>query len=86
MVTPEQTKLYRVFSTYEYKPEEYYITTEFDSEEAYLEFLQTIKLRSNYNYGIEIGQNDKILTLSSCIGTGEARVVLHAKEISSSRP
>ncbi len=86
LVTPEETKLYEVFSTYEYKPEDYYLTTDFESAEAYISFLNEIKTRSNRNYGVEIGQDDKILTLSSCIGTGEARVVLHAKEINNSQP
>lgn len=86
LVTPEETKLYEVFSTYEYKPEDYYLTTQFDSTEAYTDFLNEIRARSNRNYGVEIGQDDKILTLSSCIGTGEARVVLHAKEINNSQP
>ena len=80
-VTEKGTKTYQVFSTYEFKPEKYYITTEFESDEAYTRFLNTIKTRSNHDYGIETSQNDKILTLSSCIGTGQARVVLHAKEI-----
>ena len=86
LVTPEETKLYEVFSTYEYKPEDYYLTTQFDSTEAYTDFLNEIRARSNRNYGIEVGQDDHILTLSSCVGTGEARVVLHAKEINNSQP
>ena len=40
-----------------------------------------LKSRSIYDYGVEVDSNDKILTLSSCIGDGKKRVVLHAKLI-----
>ena len=38
-----------------------------------------LKSRSVYDYGVEVSGEDSILTLSSCIGVGEKRVVLHAK-------
>ena len=72
---------YQVFSTYEIKPEDYYITTNFKNNDNYVYFLNIIKARSNYNYKVELGKDDKILTLSSCLGEGQKRVVLHAKLI-----
>ena len=51
-----------------------------DADE-YSRFISEISSRSNYDYGVEVNSNDKILTLSSCIGDGKKRVVLHAKLI-----
>lgn len=80
-VTEKQEYKYQVFSTYEIKPEDFYITTNFTSDENYKYFLGKIKERSNYNYKVDLDENDKLLTLSSCLGEGQTRVVLHAKLI-----
>ena len=81
LVTEQGTYYYQVFSNYVTIPEDYYINTEFSSEEEYLNFLKEIKSRSIYDYGIELNQNDTILTLSTCTAGGSKRVVLHAKKI-----
>jgi len=81
LVTENDTYRYQVFSTYSITPEDYYINTIFNNDEEYIEFLHKIKSRSIYNYNIEVNSNDKVLTLSSCIGDGKKRVVLHAKLI-----
>ena len=81
LVTEQGQYKYQVFSTYPIVPEDYYLTTAFSSDEEYLNFLNELKSRSNNNYNVELTANDKILTLSSCIGEGEKRVVLHAKLI-----
>ena len=81
LITERKEYLYQVFSTYSIVPEDYYITTEFNSNDEYSDFLKTIKSRSNYNYNVDINPNDKILTLSTCMGSGSKRVVLHAKKI-----
>ena len=79
LVTEEKEYKYQVFSTYEVKPESYYITTKFKSENNYVYFLNKMIERSNYNYKVELDKDDKILTLSSCLGEGQTRVVLHAR-------
>ena len=81
LATESGTKVYQTFSTYDSVPEKYYITTDFETDEDYQNFLTEIKNRSNHDYGVGISQNDQILTLSSCIGTGQKRVVLHAKRV-----
>lgn len=78
-VTEKGTYYYQVFSTYSIKPEDYYINTEFKTDDEFNDFIKTIKSRSVYDYNIEVSKEDKILTLSSCIGDGSKRVVLHAK-------
>lgn len=79
--TPYSNQLWQVFSTYTVEPESYYITTYFNNDYEYEKFIQTIKSRSAYDYGIDITKVDKILTLSSCYDD-KKRMVLHAKLIS----
>ena len=78
LVTEKQTYTYKVFSTYIIDPEEYYIKTDFSSNDDYLNFLNKLKSRSNFDYKEKLTKDDKILTLSSCNLTGSKRVVLHA--------
>ena len=61
--------------------EEYYIQSNFSSDEEYISFLNTIKNRSTYKYDVNISKEDKILTLSTCTNVGKGRTVLHAKLI-----
>ena len=81
LVTEQDTYLYQVFSNYVIVPEDYYINTEFYSVEEYHSFLNEIKSRSIYDYGVEVNGNDSLLTLSTCTDGGAKRVVLHAKKI-----
>lgn len=80
IATPSGTKHFKVFSSYTIEPEVYYITTNFNSDEDFKTFIDTIKQRSVYNYNIDVNTNDKILTLSSCYDD-KKRMVLHAKLI-----
>ena len=72
---------YRVFSTYSIYPEDYYINTEFTDNQEFFEFVNKIKKRSDYDYNVDVTEDDRILTLSGCINKGAKRVVLHAKLI-----
>lgn len=81
LITEKGYYNYKVFSSYSIKAEDYYINTDFNNDEEYKKFLNTIKNRSIYNYNEEVNESDKILTLSSCIGDGKNRVVLHSKLI-----
>lgn len=77
-VTENGEYRYRVFSVYSIIPEEYYISTEFATENEFRVFAKTLLDRSVYDFGVGVASNDRILTLSSCLGNGEKRVVLHA--------
>ena len=81
LITEKDKYFYQVFSTYTIIPESYYITTSFSSDKEYLEFLKELKSRSVNKYDVDLSENDKILTLSSCTTDGKKRVVLHAKLI-----
>lgn len=78
--TEGENTLWQVFSTYRIKTTNDYIQTEFDTDEDYLQFLKMIRERSIYNYQINLNENDKIITLSTCYDDN-TKVVLHAKLI-----
>lgn len=79
--TEKETSSYQVFSVYQIPAEDYYINTEFDNDEEFLDFINTITKRSINDFDVQISKEDKILTLSTCSQTGKERVVLHAKKI-----
>lgn len=79
--TANGTEIYRVFSNYKIKAESYYLTNEFNNDEEYKTFLNTLLSRSVYNYGTEVSENDTIMTLSTCANDNTYRVVLHAVKI-----
>ena len=70
-----------MFSTNSIPVEDYYINTEFKSDNEFNDFIKTIKSRTIYNYGVDVSADDKILTLSTCTPGATGRVVLHAKLI-----
>lgn len=81
--TPIENSLWQIFSVYKIKAESFYITTDFESNTDYLEFLNTLRNRSKYNFDTTLGENDTIITLSTCYSETE-RTVVHAKKIKKS--
>lgn len=79
--TPTSNSVWKVFSIYVIEPEVYYLRTNF-KDYSYEEFLNTIRGRSVYDFGIDVTTDDKILTLSTCNNTGNKRVAVHSKMIS----
>ena len=79
-ITEEGESTYEVFSVYEISAEDYYIQTNFNSDEEYQNFLNIIKSRSTKEYNTKLTAKDKILTLSTCGKDNEHRIVLHAKK------
>ena len=71
----------RVFSVYQIEKEDYYIKTNFSSNNEYEKFLNTIKKRSVKDFKEDVSKDDTILTLSTCANNNMYRVVLHAKRI-----
>lgn len=78
--TDTENTLWQIFSVYKIPEESYYITTNFNANEEYNKFLNTIKQRSVHNFNTNLDTNDKILTLSTCYSDTE-RTVVHAKLI-----
>lgn len=79
-VTENEYQTYQVFSVYQIKTEDYYIQTEFKSNE-FTEFIDTITKRSKKYFGINVSKEDTILTLSTCANNNKYRVVLHSVRV-----
>ena len=79
--TPYTNTVWKIFSIYTIKPELYYLTTYFETEEEHLKFLETLNKRSIYDFDTELNTEDRILTLSTCTDDGTKRIVIHAKMI-----
>ena len=80
LTTENNNYVFEVFSTYITSNESYYLKKTFKDNNEYLEFLNTLKSRSTYNFNIELNSNDKIITLSTCSGSND-RMVVHSKLI-----
>ena len=84
LTTENNNYVFEVFSTYITSNESYYLKTTFEDDNEYLEFLNTLKTRSTYNFNIELNSDDKIITLSTCSGSND-RMVVHGKLIFSKK-
>ena len=73
-----ETRYYQIFSSYHVKTEDYYLTVNFNNREDFQNFLNTLKKRSVYDYGVDLNSDDKILTLSTCYNSSD-KTVIHAK-------
>lgn len=76
-----ENSLWQVFSTYSTLKTNDYLKTNFNSSDEFVNFIDMLKVRSNHNYDIDVNENDRILTLSTCYTGKDDRVVLHAKLI-----
>lgn len=66
-----------MFSTYRIPATEDYLQTNFETEEEFMNFINTIKSRSLYNFNVDIKPTDKILTMQTC-SSNNTRNVVHA--------
>lgn len=75
--------IYQVFSYYITDVEEYYITTNFKDNNDFYKFVDKLARRSYESFNVYIRPTDKILTLSTCHGTGrtQKRRVVHAVRV-----
>lgn len=76
----KENSLWQIFSVYVIETESYYITTNFNSDEEYLTFLETMKSRSRYDFNTNLSASDRIITLSTCYDD-DRKTVVHAKLI-----
>mgnify|MGYP002621213014 CR=1 FL=1 len=77
--TPDYNTMWQIFSIYKVEAESYYITTDFYSDESYQKFIDTMKSRSIYDFGVDVTTKDKLLTLSTCYNDKGIRLVVQAK-------
>ena len=76
----KENSLWQIFSVYVIETESYYITTNFNSDEEYLTFLETMKSRSRYDFDTNLSASDRIITLSTGYDD-DRKTVVHAKLI-----
>ena len=80
-ITENEKAEYQVFSVYKVESEDYYITTNFGTDNEFQKYIDTIKSRSIKDFNVDVSTEDHILTLSTCADNNKYRVVLHAKKI-----
>jgi len=79
--TLNQDMKWQIFSIYTLKNTNDYLINNFNNDESHLKFIEKIKKRSIYDFKVEVGTDDNILTLSTCYNNAEYRLVVHAKLI-----
>lgn len=64
---PEGILVYEIFAAYEYRDWHILLNHDFDDKEAYQKYVEEIyTMKGNFNTEIEVNENSKILTLSTC--------------------
>lgn len=79
--TASKNMKWRIFSVYKTEGvTNDYLYTKFNSDQAFLDFANSMKARSVYDFGVTLKGSDKIITLSTCQTTsnGKVRLVVHA--------
>lgn len=81
LYTENEKSIYKVFSIYKIESEDYYIKTEFNNDNEFEKFIETLKKRSIKDFNTDVSKEDSILTLSTCANNNKYRIVLHAKKM-----
>lgn len=71
-----------IFSVYVTTTDFNYIETDFSTDEAYMDFIEVIKEKSNMSTDIQVTEQDNIITLSTCNDLQDpedGRLVIHGK-------
>lgn len=70
---------WKVFSVYKIDVTTDYLKTNFLDDNSWLEFANMLKKRSIYDFNVDIKPEDKIISLSTCMGANnQQRLVVHA--------
>ncbi len=69
---------WRIFSVYRTDYTTDYLKTNFYNDEQFMEFVNLIKGRSINDFNVNVKPGDKILTLSTCTGSNDRRLAIHA--------
>jgi len=72
------TMKWKIFSIYKIDKTTDYLKVNFSSDSVWADFIKMLTDRSIYNFGAEVGVEDKILTLSTCSSNRNQRLVIHA--------
>lgn len=69
---------WKIFSIYKIPVTNDYLYANFGDLDEFQKFLDNIKSRSIYDFGVELKKEDHILTLTTCGTTSATRLVIHA--------
>lgn len=69
---------WKIFSIYKTPVTSDYLYANFGDLNEFESFLNTIKSRSIYDFGVELSKEDHILTITTCGQTSATRLVIHA--------
>ncbi len=72
------TYKWEVFSLYKVNVQDYGMKIAFKDDESWEAFIKKLKKRSIYNFNVDVGKDDKIITLSTCTNNRAKRMLLHA--------
>ena len=75
--TKNSNMKWKIFSMYRIPETIDYLKTEFYTKDEYRDFINMIQSRSNFSFDTPVTENDKILTLSTCVNNS-TRFVVHA--------
>lgn len=78
LTTEKGTFNFKIFSVYKVDYTTDYLKVKFNSTKEKEKFINLIKKRSTFKNDTKVGVNDKILTLSTCTGGNNRRLVVHA--------
>lgn len=78
--TEYENTMWQVFSIYRIPETSDYLEINFNDNEKYMNFLNMLQDRSEFEFDVDLNDEDKVLTLSTCYKEND-RVVLHAKLI-----
>ena len=81
LMIENKQNVYKVFSTYKIRAQDYETITKYESKEKFKTYLNFIKKKSIFNYNTDVNEEDQILTLSTCDDNSNYRIVLHAKKV-----
>lgn len=76
--TPNGSYKFKIFAGYRVDYTTDYLKVNFDTEEDFNSFVKLIKGRSSFKTSDNVKYGDSILTLSTCAGSGNKRLVVHA--------
>lgn len=70
---------WKIFSIYKINVTTDYLVTSFNTDEEWASFIKLLTDRSIYNFNTPVGSDDKIISLSTCMGSNsQQRLVVHA--------
>lgn len=79
---PEETRIYQIFSVHTVIADDPSVyTIGFVQDGEFADYVAKLKADSEYDTGVEVSGEDSVITLSTCSGSGTARLVIHAKLI-----